>query len=68
MLKCIYKDGELKYDSPHVSEIAKHHKAEKATFWEENLRFTQPNEYHVDLSDKLYDIKKRFLVEHTSKK
>ena len=31
---------------------------EKDTLWEESKRFVNPHEVYVDLSDKLYDMKK----------
>ena len=64
LLVCIFRDGELVYDSPGLNEIKEYHKQQKSLFWNDILRFVNPNEYHVDLSDKLYDIKKEFLHSH----
>ena len=67
LLECIYKDGELCYSLKSLKEIAQYHKEQLDLFWEENLRFVNPNEYHVDLSDKLYDLKKELIAKHTYK-
>ncbi len=65
LLQCIFKDGKLMYDKPSVHAIAAYHKEAKSRFWEENLRFINPNEFHVDISDRLYDIKKEFISKHS---
>ncbi len=65
LLQCIYKNGELCYETPLLSEIAVYHKEAKDQFWQEYLRFVNPNEYHVDISDQLYDIKKEFISKHS---
>ena len=67
LLECIFEKGKLVYDSPDIKEISDYHASEKGTFWEEYIRFINPSEYHVDISDKLYDIKKQFIKEHTKK-
>ena len=39
---------------------------EKASLWDETKRFTNPHEIHVDLSQKLYDMKTALLEDmHT---
>ena len=35
------------------------------TMWDEYRRLMQPHIYKVDLSDRLYDLKKRLIREHT---
>jgi nicotinate phosphoribosyltransferase len=67
LLHCIFKDGKLVYDTPPLTDIAAYHAQEKKTFWEEFTRFQNPGEYHVDISDKLYDIKMAFITEHSFK-
>lgn len=64
MLKCIYKDGKQMYSSPSLKDIIEKAKEEKETFWPEYMRLVNPNEFHVDLSDKLYELKKEFLAKH----
>ena len=39
-----------------------------ATMWDEYRRLMQPHIYKVDLSDKLYDLKKRLIREHTGER
>ncbi len=59
----VIKKGEVCYDFPKVSEIIKHAKESFDEFWEEYKRLTNPHIYKVDLSDKLYELKKRLLSE-----
>ncbi len=67
LYECIYKNGELCYELKPIQEIAAYHKSQKKIFWKGYLRFTNPEEYKVDLSDKLYDLKKKLIAEHTFK-
>jgi nicotinate phosphoribosyltransferase len=53
----VFKDGELVYDLPTLDEIREHCKQERDGMWEEVRRFTNPHNYYVDLSQKLWDIK-----------
>ena len=53
----VFKDGELVYDLPTLEEIREHCKQERDGMWEEVRRFTNPHNYYVDLSQKLWDIK-----------
>lgn len=57
----IFKDGKQVYKSPKLSEIRDYHLMIKQSFWPEFLRLVNPSEYHVDISDKLYEIKKDIL-------
>ncbi|QSX07794.1 nicotinate phosphoribosyltransferase [Alkalibacter rhizosphaerae] len=54
-------DGELVYDLPTVTEIREHLKEELESMWPATTRFTNPHEYHVDLSDKLWNLKNDIL-------
>lgn len=63
MMTQVIKGGQRCYNSPSVMEIRDICTKEKATLWEENLRFTNPSEIHVDLSKPLYDIKTQLLNE-----
>ena len=40
---------------------------EKNTLWEESRRFVNPQEVYVDLSQKLYDMKKKLIEEMSLK-
>jgi nicotinate phosphoribosyltransferase len=64
MLQPVFIDGELVYGHIPLHEIQAYHKKQQGRFWEEVLRLNNPDEYHVDLSDALYDIKKEFLHNH----
>lgn len=60
----IYKDGVQVYQKPSIEEIRKNCERECNTLWEENKRFSNPNKYYVDLSQKLWDLKNQMLTEH----
>lgn len=57
MLVPIFKNGELVYNMPPLEEIRDHCAREIATMWKEVLRFENPHEYYVDLSQDLWDLK-----------
>ncbi len=61
LLVPIFKQGECVYTSPSVKEIQAYCKEEVATLWEEVRRFENPHRYYVDLSKKLWDIKRELL-------
>ena len=63
LLVPIFKGGECVYTSPSVMELRDICTKEKDTLWEETLRFYNPHQVYVDLSDKLYDIKKELLAQ-----
>ena len=53
----IFKKGELVYKSPALSEIRAYCLEQVDTLWDEIKRFDNPQNYYVDLSQKLWDIK-----------
>ncbi len=61
LLVPIFKSGELVYDLPTLDEIRAHCEKEKEGMWEEVRRFTNPHDYYIDLSQKLWDIKQELL-------
>ena len=63
ILQPIFINGECKYQSPSVMEIAAYCKQEKATLWDETQRLFYPHKVYVDLSQKLYDTKQNLLNE-----
>lgn len=66
MLIPVFKNGKAIYHSPSVMEIQQICNREKASLWDETKRFTNPHEIHVDLSQKLYDMKTALLEDmHT---
>ena len=54
----IFKNGKLVYKLPTLEEIRQHCKNEVERQWDEVKRFDNPHEYYVDLSQKLWDLKK----------
>lgn len=64
LLVPIFKNGEQVYELPSLTEIRNHCKAEIEGMWEEVRRFTNPHNYYVDLSQKLWELKHNMLAEH----
>ena len=60
----VFKDGVQVYDPPRVPEIQAYAKKEMSSLWDEYKRPMNPHIYKVDLTDKLYDLKKRLINEH----
>ena len=58
----IFKDGKLVYNKPTLKEIREYCEQEFNTLWDENTRFSNPNKYYVDLSQKLWDLKNDMLT------
>lgn len=63
LLVPIFKDGKQVYTLPDIHEIREHCKREISFLWDEVLRFENPHNYYVDLSQKLWDIKNVMLHE-----
>lgn len=61
MLVPVIQDGKRIYNTPSVMEIQRICNAQKDTLWDENKRFINPAQIHVDLSQKLYDMKQSLL-------
>lgn len=61
MLVPIFKNGECVYDSPSLSDIRTYCQDQLGLLWDEVKRFDNPHTYYVDLSRKLWDIKKELL-------
>jgi nicotinate phosphoribosyltransferase len=57
----VYVDGKQVYESPSLMDIQAYAKQELASFWDEIKRLINPQEYKVDLSYKLYNLKKTLL-------
>ena len=57
----VFKNGECIYKSPTLKEIAAYCREEKDTLWDETKRLFYPHRVYVDLSHKLYDVKKSLL-------
>ncbi|MGI6153646.1 MAG: nicotinate phosphoribosyltransferase [Christensenellaceae bacterium] len=63
LLVPIFENGKLVYESPSLMDIQKFAKQDMETFWDELKRINRPHLYKVDLSDKLYNLKKQLLNE-----
>lgn len=57
----VFINGECVYENKTVTEIAAYCGEEKETLWEETKRLFNPHPVYVDLSQKLYDVKKSLL-------
>lgn len=64
LLVPIYEKGKLVYELPSIEEIRNKVQEEVGTIWEEVKRFDNPQEYIVDLSEKLWKIKDELLKSH----
>ena len=53
----VFRSGRLVYDRPTLPQIKQYCKEQIATLWPEVLRFENPHNYYVDLSDRLLKIK-----------
>lgn len=62
LLVPIYRDGIQVYDLPDISEIREHCKRELNSMWSSVLRFENPHNYYVDLSEKLWKIKHEMIT------
>lgn len=61
----IFQKGELVYKSPELSDIRDYCLAQVDTLWDEIKRFDNPQNYYVDLSQKLWDIKYALLKKNS---
>ena len=68
LLVPIFEGGKQVYKCPSLEEIKQHCKEELEETWEEILRFENPHNYYVDLSEKLWDVKNELLKTQGEKK
>ena len=57
LLVPIFRNGKQVYELPALADIKQRCADQLATMWDEVLRFENPHNYYVDLSQKLWDIK-----------
>lgn len=62
----VFIGGELVYQCPSLKEIRKYCAEQVDTLWDEIKRFDNPQNYYVDLSRKLWDIKYSLLKKNKS--
>ena len=68
LLVPIFKDGKQVYELPTIDQIRDHCREEIEGMWDEVRRFTNPHNYYVDLSEKLWQIKHDMISEHRNAK
>ncbi|MDO4632916.1 MAG: nicotinate phosphoribosyltransferase [Eubacteriales bacterium] len=61
LLVPVVENGNVIYTSPSVMELRTICAQEQETLWDESRRLVNPQEVYVDLSDRLYDMKKKLL-------
>ncbi len=57
----IFEGGKLVYSPPPLSEVREHCKEQVDKLWDEVKRFEYPHRYYVDLSQALWDERRRML-------
>ena len=67
LLVPVIKEGKRVYTSPSVMELRAICQKEQSTLWDESRRFSNPQKVYVDLSPKLFEVK-RELIEEMSRK
>lgn len=63
LLVPVFKNGQCVYTSPSVMELRQKCQDELNSLWDESRRLVNPHEVYVDLSQKLFDLKKDLLEE-----
>ncbi len=61
LLVPVFQSGQCVYESPSTMEIKAQCEKELDTLWDENRRLMNPQTVHVDLSQKLFDLKHELL-------
>ena len=61
LLQIIFRGGQLVYQPPTLQQIRAYCAQELSHIWEEVQRLENPHRYYVDLSEKLWGIKKELL-------
>lgn len=61
LLVPIFKDGVCVYNSPSLMDIQSYCQHELSTLWDESRRLVNPNEVHVDLSHRLFQLKNELI-------
>ena len=57
----VFEKGVCVYESPKVMDIREYCIEEQNTLWDETRRLVNPHRVYVDLSDRLFDMKKEIL-------
>lgn len=64
LLQKIFDKGRCVYSYPTIDEIKNYCKEQIDTLWDEVLRFENPHNYYVDLSQNLWDLKSNLLAKY----
>ena len=64
LLQKMFDKGKCVYSYPTIDDIKKYCKEQIDTLWDEVLRFENPHNYYVDLSQKLWDLKSALLAQY----
>lgn len=64
LLVKIFDKGECVYQSPSLEEIREYCAEQIDSLWDEVKRFENPHKYYVDLSEKLWEIRKLLIEEY----
>lgn len=64
LLVPIVKNGKLVYNFPSLNKIQTYCKQQVKLLWDEIKRFDNPHKYYVDLSEKLWGIKKEMISKY----
>ena len=67
LLVPVIREGKRVYTSPEVMDLRAYCQKEQNTLWDESRRLVNPQKVYVDLSQKLYDLKKNLLEEMSEK-
>ena len=67
LLVPVIKKGKRVYESPSVMELRDYCLKEQNNLWDESRRFVNPQKVYVDLSQKLWELKKDLLEEMSEK-
>ena len=59
----VIREGKRVYTSPEVMDLRAYCQKEQNTLWDESRRLVNPQKVYVDLSQKLFDLKKNLLEE-----
>lgn len=65
LLKCQIRNGKRVGPLPSLAEIRTYCAREQQTLWEESRRLENPHGYYVDLSTKLWQLKRQLIEQHT---
>ncbi len=61
----VFEKGKCVYHRPSLEEIRAYCKQQVDLLWDEVKRFENPHKFYVDLSPKLWEIKRRLLESHS---